>query len=511
MSPVLRHRARRSLASAASISLVALAALSPSAGAAAPTVARCAYGGDVPGLTGVLPAGAAAAENRYAATLTGMNAAARDHARKVFAAALAAYVYGYPQVTEQATVTKFPRNAILSVAALIEPSVHAVVAPNHDTAYMSSSIDLSGGPLVIDVPNTHGRYYVLELLDAYTNAFGYIGRRATGTEAGSYAIVPPGWHGTLPAGLKRIDAPTDSVWMIGRILVNNEADIANVKALQQQFHMTPLASWEQGTRQPSITLDSFPATVAAGTVVPTGAAFISALDQSLALNPPPAGDRCALEAMTAAGVTVPRYGVAGATVSSSLDAALTAGTDAGARIVADATSKLISERGKANNGWAVMGSWVGRYGNRYLARAVMTKFGLGANVPQEAQYPVALNDNAGRALNGKHRYRITFAHGQLPPVNAFWSVTMYGSDYFLYANPLQRYTIGNRTAGLHYGRNGSLTIYIQHNPPANPNERANWLPAPSGPFRMMLRLYQPRPAAINGIWKPPAIVRAASA
>lgn len=271
--------------------------------------------------------------------------------------------------------------------------------------------------------------------------------------------------------------------------------------------MTPLADWQQGVRDPSLTLDSFPSTVASGAVVPTGAAFISALNHSTALNPPPASDRCAVTAMAPAGVTVPRYGVVGATVSAGLDGALTAGTRAGATIIDHATSKLIAKRGKANNGWGVLGSWVGRYGNRYLARAVTTKFALGANVPQEALYPVALNDETGRPLDGKHRYRITMSRGQLPPVGAFWSVTMYGSDYFLYANPIQRFAIGDRTPGLRYGRNGSLTLYIQHDPPANPNQRANWLPSPGGPFRMMLRLYQPRSTVTNGTWKPPAILR----
>jgi hypothetical protein len=156
----------------------------------------------------------------------------------------------------------------------------------------------------------------------------------------------------------------------------------------------------------------------------------------------------------------------------------------------------------------VLGSWVGRYGRDYIGRAIVTRQLLGANTPQQALYPLADTDITGRALNGSQRYTIRFAKGKLPPARAFWSLTMYTAASFLYANQINRYAIGDRTRGLHFARDGSLTIYIQHGPPASSAARANWLPAPAGNFHLALRLYQPKPVALDGAWKPAPIERA---
>jgi hypothetical protein len=189
------------------------------------------------------------------------------------------------------------------------------------------------------------------------------------------------------------------------------------------------------------------------------------------------------------------------------NAALSAGTAAGARIIGNAEGTLSAASRSSNNGWEVLGDWVGRYGTRYLGRAIVARDLLGANTPEQSIYPIADADVTGRPLDGGHRYTIRFAKGRLPPVNAFWSLTMYDASDFLYANPIGRYAVGDRTAGLHYARDGSLTFYLQHDAPSVAAQRANWLPAPSGSFHLILRLYQPRAAALDGRWKPAPIDR----
>jgi hypothetical protein len=505
------------------VSLAVLAGGAHSASAAR-GIERCALGAEVPELAGVYEDAIAAAWERAAPGLRRSSAHTNARAKRVFEAGVAAYVYGLPQVTMRATAKKFLHNAILSVATLADPSFRTVVTPNNDTAYSIGWFDLLTGPLVIDVPAVHDRYYVLQLLDAYSNSFAYIGRRATGTAAGSYALVPPGWSGTLPPGVKRIDSPTNTVVMGGRTVVNGPADMPEVKRLISQYRVTPLAIWQAGARQPTPTLDAFPPTVSA-TVIPSGPAFIDALNRSLQIDPAPAADACALAAMRPAGVRVDTHHTAAGLANEAVDipppapspridavtrTALEAAMREGARIVDHAAEALNAASRKQNQGWqSTTASWLGEYGEHYLARAVVTLVGFAANGPIEAIYPIATTDRSGAELNGSHRYAIRFRRGKLPPVDAFWSLTMYGANRFLYENEIKRYAIGDRTKGLRYGADGSLIVYIQHKRPDDPGKVANWLPAPKGQFRLVVRLYQPRDEVRSGAWKPPWIKRQA--
>jgi hypothetical protein len=495
----------------------ALLAAAPSS-ALAPSVPSCAFGDDVPGLGGYYAGALTSAQRGYAAQLTGLSDAERQRSLEAFTAAAIAYVYGLPQVSVRAAVKRYPRGVLLSVAKLADPGVRAVVAPNNDTAYTVSFIDLASGPEVIDVPDAAGRYYVLALMDAFSNDFAYIGRRATGTGAGSFALVPPGWSGTLPAGVRRIDAPSNTVWLLGRTVINGATDVPAVKALLQRFHLTPLGAWEAGVKAPPVVLDDFPPGQGS-TPTPTGSNFIATLNRDMQIDPPPTVDACAVQAMAAAGVQAPPGDAAtelaadvadatGPPASSGADPALTAGTAAGAQIVAHAAAALNAAHRTAENGWEVeSGPWVGRFGRAYLGRAIIAHILLAANVPEEAIYPVATADARGRTLDGAHRYTIRFAAGELPPVDAFWSLTLYDQDLFLYENQIHRYSIGDRTPGLRPGPDGSLTLYVQHDPPADPAARQNWLPAPAGRFEVYMRLYQPRAVALSGAWKPPPILR----
>ena len=213
--------------------LALMAALPASASAASPSVARCALGTSAADLKGF--------EARQ--ILRGERNLSGRAARRAYAAGVAAYVYGLAPLSVRGTVARFPRNSIVSIGELVTPDVRTVVSPNVDTTYTVGQIDLSDGPLVVDVPDTKGRYYVLQFMDAYSNTFSYIGRRTTGTKAGSYVLVPPGYSGALPAGAKAIRSPTNLVWLIGRTLVSGQADLPAVTELMRGYTLTPPSSW----------------------------------------------------------------------------------------------------------------------------------------------------------------------------------------------------------------------------------------------------------------------------
>ena len=475
--------------------LALMAALPASASAASPSVARCALGTSAADLKGF--------EARQ--ILRGERNLSGRAARRAYAAGVAAYVYGLAPLSVRGTVARFPRNTVVSIGELVTPDVRTVVSPNVDTTYTVGQIDLSDGTLVVDVPDTKGRYYVLQFMDAYSNTFSYIGRRTTGTKAGSYVLVPPGYSGALPAGAKAIRSPTNLVWLIGRTLVSGQADLPAVTELMRGYTLTPLASWTAGERSTPLVLAAFPSGLPP-LVLPKGLAFFDQLGEALAANPPPRGDACALKAFRAAGIGP------GLTPSTQATGAarrgLAAAAKAGPRLVERAVTHTNAYSRVRHNGWLVSLKYIGDYGRNWLGRAVVADFALGANTAPETVYPAAHTDSRGRTLRGSRRYRIRFAKGNLPPADAFWSLTMYNANNFLHPNSLRRYAIGDRTKGLRRGRDGSLTIAIQRTPPKGALA-ANWLPAPPGRFRMIMRIYEPRRSVLRGSWNPPPVLRLA--
>ena len=469
--PSVRRRAATT-----ALLLVAAACAGSASAAPAPSVPACALGTSAADLKGFFATELAKAERRVP-----------KGGRKAFAAAVAAYVYGLAPVSVSETTQRFPENQLVSIAALTNPTVRTVVLPNVDTTYTVGRLQLSGGPRVLDVPDTAGRYYVIQLLDAYSNTFAYVGRRTTGTKPGSYAVVPPGWKGSLPSGVKRIQSPTNLVWVLGRTLVQDAADMPAVAALMRGYRFTGLDAWTQGQPQNPLVLPGFP--TLAPVKLPSGSAFFTKFDAVLASDPPPKRDACALRAFARAGG--PTLGAA---------------VRAGKRIVAKAEQRANRYGAKRNNGWLLPGPYIGAYGRNYLGRAVIATAALGANTRPETVYPLAVDDVDGRKLTGRRRYRIRFPRGQLPPANAFWSLTLYGKDRYLVDNPIDRYAIGDRTKGLRRSKDGSLTIYVQHRRPSGA-AAANWLPAPVGTFRLALRIYEPRRSVLTGRWKPPPVRR----
>ncbi len=385
-------------------------------------------------------------------------------------------------------------NVLVHARELLGSGRSRVVTPNNDTLYVNTWLDLRQGPLVIEVPDTAGRYYVLGLLDFYTNPFGSIGSRCTGTGAGRHVITPPGWQGELPAdlaGLPVIESPTPWVWIIGRILVDGPADLPAVHALQDGFHLHPALP----TRRLPLRFGPGPQM---DPTRPDAARFLAVVNQALAENPPPAGERALVARFAEVGIGA---GL-GAPSPSQLDV-----IDLALR----ACLARWQETGVAQtraSGWQYMPPLGRSFGGDHAMRAQVALKYIGALDSLEAYYPMAYHDGQGRALEGRHRYRLRFAAGQLPPAQAFWSLTMYDTrDCMLVPNEIERFAIGDRTPGLQRGADGGLTLTLQHAAPTDPVERANWLPAPEGSFYLCLRAYLPTPDMLEGRYELPALER----
>lgn len=424
-------------------------------------------------------------------------------------AAQAGYAYGLPLVTSlrtrAASVCHTPVNTFQHSSRLATPADRTVVAPNNDTLYSIAWLDLRKGPVLLSSPKAAGRYYDFQLLDAYTNSFANVGTRTVIGNRSRVAVLPPGWSGRLPAGVVTVVvAPTPDVWVIGRTSVKGPRDVAAVTKLQQRYTLSAVHGVD-GRPQPMPNATPEPAAVdCANPPSPQapasgGVGFYDELSRDLAADPPPAADVALVSQLRAVGIG------AGLTPTRTLPAArvgeLTAGLAAGQKGIA----ALIAAAGAPNNhGWSI-NYHLGTYGQRYALRAVVAVTGLGANVPSEALYFSARADITGAPLTGTKSYRLHFSSGQLPPVTAsgFWSVTMYGADRFLVDNPINRYSIGDRTPGLTRNPDGSLDLILSRAGPAG--SAANCLPAPAGPFGLLLRLYAPAPAAANGTWPAPVI------
>jgi hypothetical protein len=431
-----------------------------------------------------------------------------------------AFIFGYPLVYNvnslqvisgkgMGSLPPTPFNRFGFAQKLATPD-DPFVSVNNDTVYALAQLDLSVGPLTLHVPDTAGSYYVLQFVDAWTNNFAYIGRRATGTGEGSYLIVGPGWDGDNPAGLPVIKAPTDLASIVGRLACAGPDDLPRVLQLQGAFTLTVAA--------PAATLRGIPQ---ADPGLPKPLQFWEQLRLWSQAFPPQGEDAAYL-------ATLEPLGLLGkesyATADPALVSLLTEGLVAGRKRVEEA-----ARAGDPNaiNGWQMSlhlfdynreafsigaidtADWkIADRDDAYLDRAVAARNALWGNHAYEAVYPQVYVDSDGVQLNGQNRYTITFA--ELPPVDAFWSLTMYSMpEYYLVHNPIERYSIGDRTPGIRYAEDGSLTIYLQHDEPTDEVAKANWLPTPDGDFRPMLRIYQPRAEVLDGRYTLPGIERLA--
>ena len=381
-----------------------------------------------------------------------------------------------------------------------------VVRANVDTLYSSAFLDLSTGPLVLSVPDTHERYYLLPLMDAWTNVFAAPGKRTTGTRAGEFVITGPEWTGAIPDGMRQLKSPTNLVWILGRTETHGRDDYAEVHAIQDGYKLTPLAQPGKAYVPPSDHADP-----AFDRKVPPveqlkkmrAAEYFDRLARLLKSNPPPASEAPILARLAMIGIKPGERFDAGA-----LDPEIAQGLEGCVTAAIERLEQGAKQAGNGVNGWRVPPMILGNYGENYIARAVIALIAFGANLPADAVYPTTFVDADGKPLDGAHRYILHFDQGQTPPVNAFWSLTMYNSESFFVDNPSSRYAVSSWMP-LKRGKDGSIDIYLQHDSPGKDRD-ANWLPAPAAGFNITLRMYWPKsedPSILDGTWKPPGIVR----
>jgi hypothetical protein len=419
-----------------------------------------------------------------------------------------AYIYGFAPVmmqqAENLSVTTpgmghVPVNKMGYLTHLLTANFTDIVTPNADTLYNNAWLELGKEPIVLHVPDTNGRYYVQQMLDAYTNTFNSVGKRTTGTGEGDFAIVGPDWNSSLPTGLQVIKSPTNTVWIIGRILVKGESDLSNVLALHKQFTLTPLSQYgKPAVAAKNETLAEFKEAVASPTAQDS-IRFFEELRIALKNDPPPAGEVALMAVFDRIGL-----GKNETPYGTNLDTAIANGLS---RAVKDGDQLVKSSwknlKGFYINGWTYNTN-IGTYGYNYLLRAAVTDGVFGANVPEEAIYAKAQTGTDGQSLNGANKYRMHFDKDNMPPVDAFWSLSMYNATTLLFVpNPVNHYSLGDQTTGLMYNLDGSLDIYIQHDAPVG--KESNWLPTPDGNFYMILRMYQPGPNVLNGTYQIPQV------
>ena len=355
---------------------------------------------------------------------------------------------------------------------------------------------------MLGVPDMKGRYFLLPFLDGWTNVFAVPGSRTTGTVAQTFLITGPGWSGAVPAGMTHLQAPTAIAWLLGRIYcTGTPEDYAEVHALQDAFKLQPLSTWGKdyapppGAADPAIDMKT-PVRDQVNRL--STREYFTLLADLMKRNPPAAADAPALERFKTIGLSAGKFD------PEALD------TRYDARLPKFSYDRILVHLAtlKRENGWLFTTS-TGRYGTDDLQRALITAIGLGANLPQDAVYPLSQRASLLEPYDGAHKYELRFEKGQLPPVKGFWSLTMYDEQMFFVANPINRYSMSLRT-NPKFEPDGSLVITIQNESPGQQQE-ANWLPAPKGKFHLMLRLYWPEendPSILDGSWELPAVKRA---
>jgi hypothetical protein len=421
-----------------------------------------------------------------------------------YANGINAYVWGYPLVRMErvmrdyssvpsprpATSYRAPLNQMGWAQALATPAAKDMPTANNDTLYLSAVVQLDE-PYVLHVPDTADRYYVVDVFNMWQELEHYVGRRTTGTAAGDYVLVPPGWQGTLPEGLKRLDVSTKKVWLWGRLHVKDGEDLAPLHALQQQFTLRPLSQRDNRDYQPKAqALAPLPA------ASDDGLDFFRELAAALKDNPPAPRDEALFAQFARFGLTA--KGFDPARLSPPQKAGLLRALADGPKVAVSALATAATQR----NGWA-WATGLDHFGTNYPLRALVSGPYLGGQGEKEAMYPLRSTDAKGEQLSGAKRYVLRFKSA--PPVDAFWSLTVYNAvDKMLVDNPIARYKLDSDTRGLKVRADGSFEVPLQADKPEG-EFAANWLPAPKGPFYMILRLYQPKGQVLEGKYELPQV------
>ncbi len=431
-----------------------------------------------------------------------------------------AYTYAYPLVTMELTRRQFtnveqPGPAHAPMGQFIKfrsyPAVdnHTVTAPNADTLYTTVWLDVSKEPWIVSSPDMKGRYFLLPMLDGWTTVFADPGKRTTGTGAQTFAITGPGWTGTLPPGVKEYKSATGIVWLLGRIYcTGTPEDYAAVHALQDKMTAVPLSAFGKpytpapGSVDASVDMKTAIREQVNAMDAPS---YFKLFAQLLKTNPPTADDAPMVAKLAKIGI-VPGQDFD----ASKLDPAVAKGLSGVPKPAQDSIMKMMKEGlvlgdSHLTDGWVYF-TKTGVYGTDYRNRAFITAIGLGANLPQDAVYPTSEGPDVLKKYDGAKKYVMHFPKGELPPVNGFWSLTMYDANYFFVPNPINRYTVSQRNK-FQVNKDGSVDLYVQNESPGKAKEQ-NWLPAPKDKFILMLRLYWPKekpPSLLDGSWKIPQV------
>lgn len=424
-----------------------------------------------------------------------------------------AYIYLFPLVLMDTTrrqavnvelgqaIGRGPMNVFTHVPIFPPADFRDIVRPNFDTLYSITWLDLTKEPMVVAAPDTQSRYYLLPMLDMWTDVFASPGKRTTGTGAGRFAVVPPDWRATLPEGVERIDAPTPYVWIVGRTQTNGSKDYEAVHKVQAGYTITPLSQWGKAPEpvkpsiDPAVDMKTAPMIQVAGM---SAVDYFGYAAELLKVNPPHFTDQPIIARMRRIGIEPGKsFDV------NTADVAVKRALERAASDALKAMKQKIPTLARVVNGWQMNTDTMGVYGNYYLKRSIVALVGLGANLPEDAVYPLNLGDADGKPLTGLNKYALHFAKSEIPPVEAFWSITLYDKDGFPTANPINRNAIGDRDE-LKFNADGSLDLYFQNESPGKERE-ANWLPAPTDAFNLTMRLYAPKFEVLDGRWAPPPI------
>jgi hypothetical protein len=441
---------------------------------------------------------------------------------EAYAIGVDAYLYFYPLISMDITRKQLsnvepgkgfggPMNTFVNIPEYPTAGVKAVVRPNFDTLYSSGWLDLTKEPVIVSVPDTNGRYYLLPMLDMWTDVFASPGWRTTGTAAGNFIIVPPGWRpdlkdrliDQLPKDTQRIDAPTAYVWIIGRTKTDGPQDYDAVHKIQAGYKITPLSQWGKAPEPVQVKIDptinmKTPPKIQVDTM--SAGKYFAYAAELMKLQPPHITDQPIIAQMERIGIEPGK-----SFDLDKVDPAVKKALDRAPQGAQDLMKWKVATLARVVNGWSMNTDTMGVYGNYYLKRAMVTQIGLGANLPEDAIYPLNLGDGSGKPLDGASNYTIHFEKGATPPANAFWSITLYDRDGFQVGNSLNRFAVSSWMP-FQYNPDGSLDLYFQNESPGAEKE-ANWLPAPKGPFNLCMRLYAPKSEALTGKWNPPPVTR----
>jgi hypothetical protein len=433
--------------------------------------------------------------------------------------AVDAYIYFYPVILMDITrkqstniepgkeFGKGPMNMFVNVPQYPPADFKGVVRSNFDTLYSIAWLDLTKEPQVVSAPDTNGRYYLLPMLDMWTDVFASPGWRTTGTQPGNFLVTQRGWSGTVPAGFAQIEAPTPYVWIIGRTKTDGPPDYDEVHKIQADYKVTPLSEWGKSPKPVEVKIaSSVDMKTPPKTQIDTMQAdqFFVYAAELLKLHPPHLTDQPIIAQLKRIGFEPGKsFDI------TKLDPVVKKALEDAPAAAQQLMAWKVPTIARVVNYWSMNTDAMGVYGNYYLKRTIVAQLGLGANLPEDAIYPLNLADEAGKPLDGASKYTIHFDKGATPPVNAFWSLTLYDSDGFQVANSLNRFAVSSWMP-FKYNPDGSLDLYFQNESPGTDKE-ANWLPAPKGPFNLTMRLYSPKSDALTGKWNPPPITKIRSA